>query len=301
MVERSYAMSRKLSKDKEYLVLENQKLVHYLVQKLGITPNSADYEDIVSIGTIGLVKSAITFDSSKNATFSTYASRCIKNEIFMYYRKNNKYANNISIDEPIENNEKGNEFTLKNTLVDSNSNFVEKIIVKEEYSKVTKTILNGLKGKERIILLYFMANVPQEEIAKKLNMSQSYVSKIGKNAIQKVRIMEQLPNVHYKEVFFMERIGDAYKISFLSKEVRKFNKIFATLLQNITSVEDLPDFKVDCNKERFIIQIPAHPESFAFIAQIMQEMDNFSMSFVSNKTMDNTDIKGKDKYRVNKN
>ena len=67
-------MSMKLSSDKEHLVLDNQKLVHYLVQKLGVTPNSSDYEDIVSIGTIGLIKAAITFDPSRKNTFSTYAT-----------------------------------------------------------------------------------------------------------------------------------------------------------------------------------------------------------------------------------
>ena len=80
-------MSMKLSSDKEHLVLDNQKLVHYLVQKLGVTPNSSNYEDLVSIGTIGLVKAAITFNTSKNISFATYASRCINNEIFMYYKK----------------------------------------------------------------------------------------------------------------------------------------------------------------------------------------------------------------------
>ena len=74
-------------------------------------------------------------------------------------------------------------------------------------------------------------------------------------------------------------------IRFLSsKDISKFNKIFATFLQNLTSVEKLPDFRVNCNRDRIIIQIPAHPEAFSFIAEIIQEIDDFSMSFVSNKT-----------------
>ena len=144
----------KLSSDKEHLVLDNQRLVHYLVQKLGVAPNSSDYEDIVSIGTIGLVKAAITFDTSKNITFATYASRCINNEIFMHYRKANKYANDISIDEPIGDDGEGKELTLVDTIADPDSNFVEKIVDKEEFIKVVGTVLNCLEGKHRIALLY---------------------------------------------------------------------------------------------------------------------------------------------------
>ena len=295
-------MSMKLSSDKEHLVLDNQGLVYYLVQKLGVTRNSSDYEDIVSIGTIGLVKAAITFETSKNITFSTYASRCINNEIFMHYRKANKYANDISIDEPIGDDGDGKELTIVDTIVDPESNFVEKIEDKEEFIKVVNTVLNCLEGKHRIALLCLMADVSQIEIAEKLNIFQSYVSRIKKIATQKVQKIEN-QQMHYKEVFSMSIVGDEYQISFLSKEISKFNKIFATLLQNLTSVEKLPDFKVNCNRERIIIQIPAHPESFAFIAQIIQEIDDFSMSFVSNKTTvqaDDTDIQSVETADTNK-
>lgn len=276
-------MSMKLSSDKEHLVLDNQRLVHYLVQKLGVTQISSDYEDVVSIGTIGLIKAAITFDTSKNITFATYASRCINNEIFMHYRKDNKYANDISMDKPIGDDGEGKELTLVDTIADPDSNFVEKIVDKEEFIKVVGTVLNCLEGKHRITLLYLIADISQKETAKKLNISQSYVSRIKAKATQKVQKIEN-QQVHYKEVFSMGIVGDEYKISFSSKEISKFNKIFATLLQNLTSVDKLPNFKVNCNKERIIIQIPAHPESFAFIAQIIQEIDDFSMSFVSNRT-----------------
>ena len=113
------------------------------------------------------------------------------------------------------------------------------------------------------------------------------MSRLQFKAIQKV---QQVANeqAHYKEVFSMAIVGDEYRISFSSKDINKFNKIFATLLQNLTSVEKVPDFKVSCNKERIIIQIPAHPESFSFIAQIVQEIDEYEMSF-SNRTMTHAD------------
>lgn len=276
-------MSMKLSSEKEHLVLENQRLVHYLVQKLGVTPNSLEYKDIVSIGTIGLVKAAITFDSSKKIKFSSYASRCINNEIFQYYRKANKYANDISIYESIGGDGKGNVLTLGDTIKHPESNFVEKIVNKEAFIKLISIVLNYLENRNRIVMLYRIGNISQIDIAEMLQISRSYVSKIESKAILKIREVTN-QQVHYKEVFSMAIIGDEYRISFSAKDISKFNKIFATLLQNLTSTENLPDFKVNCNRERIVVQIPAHPESFSFIAQIIQEIDDFSMTFVSDKS-----------------
>lgn len=276
-------MSMKLSSEKERLVLDNQSLVHYLVQKLGVTPISLEYEDIVSIGTIGLVKAAITFDSSKNFSFSTYASRCINNEIFMYYRKANQYAKDISIDEPIRDDGESKEFTLGDTIEHSESNFVEKIVNREAFIQLISIVLNYLEKRNRIVMLYRIGNISQKHIAKMLNISRSYVSVIETRATRKI---QQVVNqqVHYKEVFTMDITEETYRISFSSKDIRKFNKIFAIFLQNLTSAATLPDFKVNCNKERIVIQIPAHPESFSFIAQIIQEIEDFNMTFVSDKS-----------------
>lgn len=275
-------MSMKLSSEKEDLVLDNQRLVHYLVQKLGVTPISLEYEDIVSVGTIGLVKAAITFDSSKNFNFSTYASRCINNEIFMYYRKANKYAKDISIDEPIRDDGEGKEFTLGETIEHSESNFVDKIVNREAFIQLISIVLNYLEKRNRIVMLYRIGNISQKNIAKMLNISRSYVAKIETRATCKI---QQVVNrqVHYKEIFTMAITGETYRISFSSKDIRKFNKIFAIFLQNLTSAATLPDFKVNCNKERIVIQIPAHPESFSFIAQIIQKIEDFNMTFVSDK------------------
>ena len=294
----------KLSSEKEHLVLDNQRLVHYLVQKLGVTPYSSEYEDIVSIGTLGLVKAAITFDSSKKITFATYASRCINNEIFMHYRKANKYANDISINEPIGNDGEGKELTLGDTIAHPESDFFERIVNKDAFIEIVSIILNYLEEKKRLVMLYRIGEISQTDIAERLNISQSYVSRIETKATIKIREVAN-HQVHYKEVFSMEIVGDEYRISFLSKDISKFNKIFATLLQNLTSTEKLPDFRVNCNRERIVVQIPAHPESFSFIAQIIQEIDDFSMTFVSDKSTlsaDNTvsqEVESDDKDQSN--
>lgn len=276
-------MSMELSSEKEHLVLDNQRLVHYIIRKLGITLKSSEYEDIVSIGTIGLVKAAITFDSSKKIKFSTYASRCINNEIFIYYRKAKKYANDISIDEPIGNDKEGKELTLIEAIEDPESNFVEEIECEESFIQLVSIILNYLEGKNRLVILYQMGNMSQIDIAEKLNIAQSYVSRILTKSINEIRKIAN-HQAQYKEVFFMAIAGNEYRISFSSRDISKFNQIFATLLQNITSTEKLPNFRVNCNRERIVVQIPAHPESFSFIAQIIQEIDDFSIAFISDKS-----------------
>ena len=94
----------------------------------------------------------------------------------------------------------------------------------------------------------------------------------------------------------MSMQNDSYRISFSSKDVENFNKIFATFLQNSTSFSNLPNFNVNCNKERIVILLPADPESFFFIAQIIQEIDNFNMTFVSDKIFKPSDDEGKRIY-----
>ena len=238
----------KLSNERKHLVLENQRLVHYLVQKLGVDLNSLDYEDIVSIGTIGLIKAAITFDTAKNIAFSTYASNCINNEIFMHYRKYNKYANNISIDEPLANDDEGHELTIADIIPDTKSDFVEKIINREMCINLMSIILNTLEGKQRIVLLYRIGSITQREIAHKLNISQSYVARIEAKATKEVKKKIASKQI-YKEVFSIKIVGDEYQISFISsKDISKFNKIFAKVLQNLTSV-----VKVNYNREQVII------------------------------------------------
>ena len=273
---------RLISKEQEELILKNRKLVYYLVNKLKI--NNSDYEDIVSIGTIGLIKAATTFDKSKNIKFATYATRCINNEIFMHFRKEKSHINDISLDDSIGNDGEGNELTLRDKIPNSDKDFTEVIEENEIFIKFISIILNLLESRERLIMLYKIAGIKQSFVAEIFNISQSYISRLEKKLNKKVKSYFSTKK-NFEEVFSMAIVGDFYQISFSSENIKNFNKIFATLLKNITSTEDLPDFKVSCNKERIIVQVLAHPESFSFIAQIIQEIDNYSMRFVSNKNM----------------
>lgn len=274
-------MNIRLSSTQEELVLENQRLVYHIMKKYKI--NASDYDDVASVGTIGLIKAAATFDESKKIKFATYAGRCIQNEINMYFRKEKKYMYDISLNEPIANDAEGNERTVGDIIPSPEKDFTEELAESEIFIKCISIILNLLEPRERLIMLYAIAGSKQRDIAKKINISQSHVSRLEKKLNKKVKSYLLDTTKQFKEVFKMDQKGDLYQISFASEDVKHFNKIFATLLQNLTATEDLPDFKVNCSKERIIVQIPAHPESFSFIAQIIQEIDDFSMKYVSEK------------------
>ena len=162
-------MNMKLAKERQNLVLNNQELVHFIVRKWGIMPISSEYDDIVSVGTIGLIKAAITFKPSKQISFEAYASRCINDEINIHYYEANRYADEVSINELIRNDKKGKKLTVGNTIKYSSSNFVERIETREAFIQVVNIILNYLRGKARLAILYKMGDTSREDIAERLN------------------------------------------------------------------------------------------------------------------------------------
>lgn len=273
-------MSRKLSSDEKNLVLDNQGLVHFLVRSFGIDPISSEYDDFVSIGNFGLIKAATTFDSSRNIKFSSYASTCIKNKIFDYYKNAKKYSNDISIYEFTENCEK---FILDCNISNHNSDFVQTVEDKEVFIKLVNIILNYLEGKRRLAILYEIADLPQKYIAKILNISKSYVSKIIKETINEIRNIFD-SELCYKEIFSMDIVGDEYIISFFTKDIIRFNNIFESFLKNMSLDTKLTDFKVNYTNEQVAVYLPESSESFYFIAQVIKKIDDFSISYISDNS-----------------
>lgn len=274
-------MDIKLSEEQQQIVLDNQRLVYYAIKKFHIA--SSEYEDIISIGTIGLIKAVATFDATKKNLFATYAIRCINNEILMYFRKQKHHIHTISLENTIIFNQEGHELTLIDIVPDPTQNFTKQIEDCENLVYFVNLILNYLNSNERIIMLLKIANMKQRSIEKIVHLSQSYISRIVKKATNELKTYDDHQS-QFKEVFSMEITNEFYQISFSSNEVKHFNKIFATLLQNIVTTEvTIPNFNVNCTKERIIIQLPAYPESFSFIAQIIQEIDHFNFSLSSKK------------------
>lgn len=273
-------MSLVLNSEKQReLVLQNQKLVYYLVKQLNVVHNN--FEDMVSIGTIGLIKAAASYDDEKDIRFATYATRCIKNEIFMYFRKENMRANDISLEASLSVDSDGNELTLSE-IVASPGDFTEELASDEIFENFINIVLNCLTKKERLIMLYRIANVNQQEIANEINISQSYISRL-EGALAKKITTYLKGKPEFKGVFTMTKVKDSYQISFSSNDVKKFNKIFSIFLDKISLSKEISDFKVISSNGRIWILIPADPEAFSVIADIVKIVDDYSVEVETKK------------------
>lgn len=171
------------------LIERNLRLVVYIAKKFEST--GICLEDLVSIGTIGLIKAINTFKADKNIKLATYASRCIENEILMYIRKNNSSKCEMSIDEPLNVDWDGNELLLSDILGNEEDDVGYELEMREEHDIIHKAVA-GLCDRERIIIemrygLNGRKEMTQKEVADFLGISQSYISRLEKRIIDKLR------------------------------------------------------------------------------------------------------------------
>lgn len=174
---------------KNKLIEHNLRLVAHIIKKY--YSNSSEQDDLISIGTIGLIKAVNTFDESKGIKLATYASKCIENEVLMYFRSQKKTSQDISINEPIDSDSDGNPLTLMDIICVEDT-IADEINDKIQTMKLYESIdeLDDEREKSIIILrygLYGCTPLTQKQIAKKLNISRSYVSRIEKKVIEKLR------------------------------------------------------------------------------------------------------------------
>lgn len=170
------------------LIERNLRLVAHIVKKF--ESKNVDTDDLISIGTIGLIKGIDTFSNAKATRITTYAAKCIENEILMYFRSNKKHLNNISLNDSVGYDKDGNEISLQEIIADVDDDIAIKIHNKANINKLFQylDILNK-REKEIICLRYGLFNyeeTTQKDIAKKLFISRSYVSRIEKRALTKL-------------------------------------------------------------------------------------------------------------------
>ena len=151
-----------------------------------------DSEDLISIGTIGLIKAVTTFDHSKNNRLATYAARCIENELLMMLRMRKKTSKEVSLYEPIGMDKEGNEISLLDIIESNNVDVIETMELEENTKKLYEIFKVYLNDREQKVLalrygLFGAKETTQREIAKALGISRSYVSRIEKNALKKLR------------------------------------------------------------------------------------------------------------------
>ena len=171
------------------LIEHNLRLVAHVAKKY--FGNSVEQDDLISIGTIGLIKAVSSFKPSKGIRLATYAARCIDNEILMYFRGTKKSAQDVYISDPIDTDKDGNTLTLIDVLTDE-SNIEEELDTKLKLEKLKVYLMDTLQPRELHIidLRYGLTSgeeLPQREVAKMLSISRSYVSRIEKKALAKLR------------------------------------------------------------------------------------------------------------------
>ncbi len=171
------------------LIERNLRLVAHIMKKYYCT--GSDQEDLISIGTIGLIKGITTFDGSKGARLATYAARCVENEILMHFRAMRKTSQDVSLSDYIETGTDGAALSFMDVVSDD-EDLLESLSTKERILQVRRAVAEGLTDQERQVILmrYGLGGLKparQREVAELLGISRSYVSRIEKRALQKLR------------------------------------------------------------------------------------------------------------------
>ena len=188
-LEEKYILEKDSNRDSRNKLIEhNLRLVAHIVKKYDSNLVSSD--DLISIGTIGLIKGVDSFSSDKGIKLTTYCARCIENEILMFFRSNNKYSRDVSMNEAIGYDKEGNKITIIDVLKTPNIDFLDEISKADDIKLVSK-YLDDLTDREKSIIIdrYGLNNkksLTQNKLSKKLGISRSYVSRIEKRALAKI-------------------------------------------------------------------------------------------------------------------
>ncbi len=175
---------------KEILIKHNMRLVAHIVKKY---TGAAEMDDLISVGSIGLIKAIGTYKQGRGTTLSTYTARCIENEILMLIRANKKHKNTLSLSDPVGTDKDGNELTLMDLLFEKEDCVFESVERSVQREKLLQQIKGILSEREYTIICLRYAlkggiPLPQREVANALKISRSYISRIEKHAIEKLRM-----------------------------------------------------------------------------------------------------------------
>ena len=171
------------------LIERNLRLVAHIMKKY--YAQTADQEDLISIGTIGLIKGISTFDASKGARLATYAARCVENEILMYFRSQRKSAQDVSLSDYIETGADGAALSLMDVVAED-ADLLEQVNTRQQIVKLREAVETALTAQEKqvVVLRYGLGGQPamrQREVAAIIGISRSYISRIEKRALEKLR------------------------------------------------------------------------------------------------------------------
>lgn len=252
----------------EKLVTNNLGLVRYVAKQF--SSSNVDFDDLVSEGTMGLIKAASSFDETKNVKFSTYSSQCIRNEILMYLRKENKHLDVKSIDDILSEDKDGNTFVLSEIIADK-SNYYEDRDTNEVLENVLNWILNLNDAKERTVLLLKSAGVKQHEIGKDLGFSQSYISRMEKKINENLHGCIRGKKV-YNPICDCRKMNEIYKITFYTTKLRSKENIVRIVEDEARKVGLVYCKIKEVKGIYFTITILNEDNSMVFLANLLNQI-----------------------------
>lgn len=251
---------------REILITRNLRLVRYIA--LRFTGTGIEIEELESIGRIGLIKGIDKFCSDKKVKLATYVSVCVENEILLFLRSNTRrQQNEISMEKMLLTDQEGNDITLQEVLQDQSTDFskiIEEIENMEDVQVILEYILNDLNNKNKLYILYNLAGYTQEEIGKKYQISQSYISRnlrAIKSTLKKRLEIKKKCNCNRYKVAIENKL---YKISFTVEEAEKFK-----LCKDIISKTNYQSYYNNL-KRRVLIIIDVENEALKLLAQIVE-------------------------------
>ncbi len=265
-------LQQEMSEFETRLVMENIKLVPYLAgRKLGIPYDSPYYNDVLEAGLVGLNQAARFFKPELKISFTTYASKCIVNEMLMFLRQVKRYKREVSFNEPIyEQDHELNVLTRGDVIADKRD-FYGEIESKDQLINTINAILN-MSTMSKLVLLYKMGNITQKQIGKQLRKSQSYISRLQKDSGK--QLAEQLQNgitdmVHTDTAWSFEIIKDKfYRFIYKTKDEEDYRKAWKVF--DSVRIECSIDFE----KYNYVaIQFFIDDDAFAVIAEIIRKME----------------------------
>ena len=258
----------KLKEEREHLVLENLGLVRYIANSIKV--NNIEFEDRVSIGTIGLIKAANTFDESKGIKFSTYSARCIENEILMNLRKENKQSDVMHFEDMISQDNEGNLLKVEDIIADKTDYYEEyqKILIIEN---ILNMALNLEDTNKRNVILLRWAGLTQKQISDIIGLSQSYIARLEKKAIKYIkRYIDK--KLICKKICDMRKIDNFYRVTFYILSLKNTEDILGVLNHEAEKVH-LKYFEIEIyNKCNFVIKVLAEDSAFIFLVNVLNRL-----------------------------
>ena len=255
-------------KEVEKLVTDNIGLVRHIAKQIDVP--YIQQEDLVSEGTIGLIKAAQTFDENKKIKFSTYSAICIKNQMLMYLRKEKSFGEVKSIDFIVHEDNDGKKLVLSDLIADERD-YYEEIEMNETLENLLNWILNLEDSRARTILLLEIAGLQQKVIGEKLNISQSYISRIQGKMKKKLKMSMDGKKIKNQRCKITRKEG-FYVITFYKKNIKDNEKLLDNVKKEQKKI-DLTYFNVK-NLENNVLEITLCEEenSMIFLANLLNQI-----------------------------